>query len=148
MKSFFRNLFSCFSQTASSFEKEGKKKPTLEQAVRTDNVPLAYELLSAGADPNEKILYTYSETVDGHFESECTGTTCLLKLAASEPMKRLLQHFGALPLQELERRWEAERQQEQALWRQQEKQKRLAEEQKLAEKAAADNRFLDTVLKS
>lgn len=117
----------------------------LENAVRADDVHKAYDLLSKGADANIKISYTEEEQAGSHWTEVITVTrqTCLLQIAKSEPMKRLLRHFGALSLSELKNRWE----EEEALRKNKEQEEQKAEQQRIASKAAEDTAFLDSVLK-
>ena len=99
MKNVFKSIISLFSKTYSP-ENE------LEDAVRADDIQKAYKHLSQGADVNSKIFVEEIRYVDSHDYIGVTVTqeTCLLKIAKSEPMRRLLLHFGALTLEALTKR--------------------------------------------
>lgn len=125
---------------------EEKIRKELENAVRADDVQQVYEMLKCGInDINFYVCYNVTE-YDHSIPYETTVTSCLMDIARSEPMKRLLRHYGALSLQEIkeiQKNEEAEKSRQRAR-RYAEKQKK--EEEILKQKAEADNRFLDSVL--
>lgn len=141
MKNFFKNLFS------NKKNNEEKIREELEGAVRTDDVQKAFSYLKAGADVNMKIFYTTEVYVDSYEIMPVTKTSCLLELAYSEPMKRLLRHFGALSLQELEKIWKQEEDERNNKHLQLLTENRKQEEERIRQKAEADNCFLDSVLR-
>ena len=145
MKNFFKNLFSL--NESEQVNPEEKIRKELENAVCADDVQQVYEMLKRGInDINFKVFYDVTTSEDGYDYYTKTVTSCLMDIARSEPMKRLLRHYGALSLQEIEeiqKNEEAEKSRQRAR-RYAEKQKK--EEEILKQKAEADNRFLDSVL--
>lgn len=145
MKNFFKNLFSL--NESEQVNPEEKIRKELENAVCADDVQQVYEMLKCGInDINFKVFYDVTTSEDGYDYYTKTVTSCLMDIARSEPMKRLLRHYGALSLQEIEeieKNEEAEKSRQRAR-RYAEKQKK--EEEILKQKAEADNRFLDSVL--
>ncbi len=147
MKKIFKTLGTLFSSNKTASTLPAKPEKTLEEAVREDDVQGAYDLLSRGADVNIKITQEKERYVTGHDIEKVTCQTCLLSIATSEPMKRLLLHFGALSLDKLEQRWAKEAAKKEAEEEAERKHREEEKERKLAEKAAADNHFLDDVLR-
>ena len=145
MKNFFKNLFSL--NESEQVNPEEKIRKELENAVCADDVQQVYKMLKRGInDINFKVFYDVTTSEDGYDYYTKTVTSCLMDIARSEPMKRLLRHYGALSLQEIEeiqKNEEAEKSRQRAR-RYAEKQKK--EEEILKQKAEADNRFLDSVL--
>ncbi len=138
MKNFFKNLFGC-TNVNTNLE--------LQKAVETDDVKTAYKILINGAaDVNMKIFFEVQEYVDSYDYTTKECTTCLLRTARSEAMKRLLRHFGALPLEELEKIWAAEKEKATRERKLKEEREQQEKKQRLAKKAEDDNRFLDEVL--
>lgn len=152
MKHFFKNLFSCFALSRKSPEKpsETPENPKeslqnkLKEAVKADDVQKVYELLKdsaniTGFNINFSMSYRAVDYVDNRYPYEYSVATSLLDEAKSEPMRRLLKHFGALTIKEQKQIEEDEAQ------------KRIEEfkrqkEEKLKQKTDADNLFLDNVL--
>lgn len=142
MANFFKFLASLFCSNNARVNLEKK----LENAVKADNVPAAHKLLSQGVDVNIKIRQQGEVCIGGNEYETRYYNLCLLSFSKSKPMSRLLKHFGALPLEELEKRWEAEDKQRQLEWQEREKRKQQEEKQRLAAKAERDNLYLDEVL--
>lgn len=143
MKNFFKYLIALFSANNATTSLEDK----LEKAVKADDVQAAYNLLAQGADVNTKIFFEAIEYVDSYDYRTVTRKTCLLEIAKSEPMRRLLLHYGALPLDELKKRWKEEEQRKEEMKREQRVKEQAEKQRQLDEKVAADNTFLDNVLK-
>lgn len=145
MKNFLKNLFSW--NKSEQMNPEEKIRKELENAVRADDVQKVYKLLNSSIeDINSQVLEKVTRYIDD-YPDEITERTCLLNIARSEPMKRLLRHFGALSLSELEKIW---RQEEDEKLKQQEREraeKRQKEEERARQKTEADDRFLDSVLR-
>ena len=121
MKNFLKNLFSW--NKSEQMNPEEKIRKELENAVRADDVQKVYKLLNSSIeDINSQVLEKVTRYIDD-YPDEITERTCLLNIAHSEPMKRLLRHFGALSLSELEK-----------IWRQEEDEKLKQQERERAEK--------------
>lgn len=142
MKNLFKPFISLFlRKTTSTLENELKK------AVWADDVRKAYHLLSKGVNPNFPTYYWEEEFDGDRIPYKRKHTTSLLSSAQSEPMRQLLRHFNALPYPEIEKLWKEEAERRERIRLQLENEEHLAKQQKLKEKAVADNHFLDTVLK-
>lgn len=146
MKNFFKNLFSL--NESEQVNPEEKIRKELEKAVWADDVQQVYEMLKCGInDINFYVFYDVTTSEDGYDYYTKTVTSCLMDIARSEPMKRLLRHYGALSLREIE---EIQKNEEAERRKQREREyaeKRKKEEEILKQKAEADNRFLDSVLR-
>lgn len=146
MKNFFKNLFSL--NKSEQVNPEEKIRKELENAVSADDVQKVYEMLKRGInDINFKVFYEVTEYVDSYDYYTKTVTSCLMDIARSEPMKRLLRHFGALNLQELKKIWEDEEAERNKQQEHERAEKRQKEEERIKQKAESDNRFLDSVLR-
>ena len=134
MKNLIKRIFS--SQT--------DQKNELKKAIETDDVRRTYKLLKNGVNPNIRISYIRERYVDDQDTETYEELACPLSIAHSQAMKRLLQYFGALSLEEAQKIWaEEDKERAEHLLKQQ---KHLAAQK--AAKELADKAFLDKVLKN
>lgn len=137
MNKFIQRLFGFFRNN--TFER-------LKTAVENDNIQKAYKILSTKTvDVNQKI-YDEIEPLP-HESGKHVIETCLLQKAKSDPMQRLLQHFGALGIMELYTIWSNEEHEKKHQELRKEEEERKRKEKQLKLKTETNNQFLNSVLR-